>query len=207
MKHLHDPPPSASSRGAKVPEEVELLLQKLLAKSPRDRPRSAESARHLLSGLHPTGAPKRLELSLPPLTHTQESLNFRPLRHGRRGLGVRGILAAVLALIAVTGTLLIGTQGMRIKDRPLPRATPSPSVTPEDAVTHGAISELDPTTLEARIALLNQSLRTAPLEDTQRKLAANLLHQTEEDLGGTPDAETLKRVSSRLDELEQRFLR
>ena len=210
MKHLHEAPPSASSRGAKLPPGVDALLAKLLEKSPEERPRSAESVRHLLAGLHPTGAPKRLEMSLPPLRHTLESLAAQG-GPTRRRIGVRGMLAVSLALLVLGGSYGLATHGKFFRDHRLasaPVAVSPPAVAPPlpVPVPLREASEVDPTTLEARIALMSQTLRTAPLSDGQRMLASELLHQTEADLGGTPDDPTLQRVSSRLDEIERRFL-
>ena len=121
------------------------------------------------------------------------------------------MLAVSLALLALGGSYGLATHGKFFRDHRLasaPVAVSPPAVAPPlpVPVPLREASEVDPTTLEARIALMSQTLRTAPLSDGQRMLASELLHQTEADLGGTPDDPTLHRVSSRLDEIERRFL-
>lgn len=49
VRHVHDPvPPIVAREGLEIPEELEHLIRHLLAKEPRDRPRSAADVRKLL---------------------------------------------------------------------------------------------------------------------------------------------------------------
>jgi serine/threonine-protein kinase len=49
--HVEEPAPTMASRGADLPEELEALIQSLLAKEPKDRPASADAVREALSAI------------------------------------------------------------------------------------------------------------------------------------------------------------
>jgi eukaryotic-like serine/threonine-protein kinase len=59
LRHVNDPPPSASARRPDVPLRVDTAIQRALAKEPEDRPTMDEFVDELRACLHELGAPDR----------------------------------------------------------------------------------------------------------------------------------------------------
>ena len=101
LRHVQDPVPSLRKLRPVIPRRVEQLVQKLLAKDPQDRFRTAEAAcRQIEAVLLELGGPE-------PLGRAQRAPALDPgsrRRGGRRArsMGLSIALAAVVVLAAVT---------------------------------------------------------------------------------------------------------
>jgi serine/threonine-protein kinase len=125
MKHVNDPPRSPREANLEVPEPLDAITLKLLAKDPEDRYASAselaDDLERVRSGLPPaavgtekTTAATTTPLAAPPTTRGARTAKTAvrppvasppraPGRGGRRGGRVRALAALLLGLVLVAG--------------------------------------------------------------------------------------------------------
>jgi serine/threonine-protein kinase len=123
MKHINEPTPSPREANPEVPEALDALTMKLLAKNPEDRYPSAAALANDLervrSGAPPVAGPETTEVMTAPLTPSSQGQTHKapvqppvvaPVRGTVRGPKPRGklfsILATLLFAVAVLGGLL-----------------------------------------------------------------------------------------------------
>jgi serine/threonine-protein kinase len=139
--HVEDPPPLASERRADLPELVDAVLARGLAKEPDERwPSATKLVRELCRALEapPTEPTRRMEpvaaaASPPPPTRNGDGDGFMPARsRGRRfptGLAVFAAIAALLLAAALAAALVSG--GDDPEQASEPRSTPTAEATKE----------------------------------------------------------------------------
>jgi len=157
LKHLNEPIPSARDRNPSVPEDVDILIQRLMAKDPGDRYQSAteliSDIERIEAGLPPeplSGVALRPAIwesatqPMPPITGRattpapeNSTLKLKegasappqnqPVAPRRRGWSRSGCLLVLLLLLAIAA--LIATQWDRLPFAAL-LASPTPTFTP-----------------------------------------------------------------------------
>jgi hypothetical protein len=144
LKHVNDPLPPPTSINPEIPDALERILYKALAKSPDDRYQNVEEMAAHLGDLQSAAA-----IAIPPsvITGTGPAVAPQPLAESASRQGCLGWLMLLVALIALAGGLftsfsgLLGTlialpPAMQIaSDTPPPTASSMPSPTPRASPT------------------------------------------------------------------------
>jgi serine/threonine protein kinase len=161
LKHISSPLPSPRSQRPDLPEAVERVILKAMAKEPGDRFRTAgEMGRALQAAVvEPQGVPPRQRSNLSRDLFRRIGSVVRSAK-GRNALRVAGI---VVVVCVVCLAVLLSTRSCRVErylaqltpsptptaiatDTPMPTAAPKPTATSEPTAT--AEPELGPTVLE-----------------------------------------------------------
>ena len=121
MKHIHEPPPSPREANLEVPEALDALTMKLLAKNPEDRYPSAAALANDLervrSGAPAVAGPETTEVMTAPLPSSSQGRTHKapvqppvaaPVRGTVRGPKRRGKLFSTLATLLFAAAVLGG---------------------------------------------------------------------------------------------------
>jgi len=167
MMHMHvtTPPPSLRSLRPDVPEPVEIVVEKALAKLPAQRYATAgefaAALRTAFAGTLPAGTTR---LTLPP---TSIGSSPAPSTLARR--------APLMILVTVVAVIILAVGGLLIASRQTPSTTPEPSATSiaqaaSPTATTAASSTPNPTSttdLQATARFAAQSTATSAVVLTQ----------------------------------------
>ena len=147
--HIHQPVPPASSRGVGLPQSVDRVFDRALAKDGAHRHRSArELVDDLRASLQPNEEPTRIRTA--PVPYSAD--RARPARNRSAIPALLGSLA--LAALAAGGVL---AAVMTSDDDPGTKETPSQTVVTKD-VTHTQ----EGTTVTNQVTVTEQAATTAP---------------------------------------------
>jgi predicted Ser/Thr protein kinase len=175
VKQATTAPPPLVAQCRDLPRRLALVVHTLLAKSPSDRPKTAQDARRLLA--HSLIAPVPDALAQPPFAGTVATVNTRA------SLASRMIAAAVL-LAALGGAWLVWAHSA--ESAPI-AAPPAAAVLKPNSLT--AVTAVAAVTKPSARSMrpIVASAPTVLTEQTARQLAASLTHH-----GKVPEARVVR---------------
>ena len=202
IKHIHDPLPAPRQINSAIPEPVEQVILRALAKEPADRfPTAGDLASALQAAIGSVGmAPTLIEVPLVAAAMaTEEPAEAKDTSHSRLLLPL-GIIIALLLLICGGGTYFIYTRVLNpqvetITDAPLPTERSSELVAGLDEITsatgtalmvsgNASASTIQPTSTDTHLPT-NTPEPTATLIPTNTSVPSPTITPTETEIPST----------------------